>query len=113
MAPSKQYKRVLLKLSGESLCGASSHGIKSAALSSIGAEIKLACDLGLQMGIVVGGGNIWRGEQDRGEAIGRVTADYMGMLATLINALAQEVQAGPPQDLRRVPVRRELSRRPP
>ena len=88
MAAAKKYKRVLLKLSGESLCGESSHGIRPDALSSIGSEIKLACDAGIQMGIVVGGGNIWRGEQDRGEAIGRVTADYMGMLATLINALA-------------------------
>jgi uridylate kinase len=88
MAAAKKYKRVLLKLSGESLCGESSHGIRPDALSSIGSEIKLACDAGVQMGIVVGGGNIWRGEQDRGEAIGRVTADYMGMLATLINALA-------------------------
>ena len=88
MPGTKKYKRVLLKLSGESLCGESSHGIKPGALSSIGTEIKLACDSGVQMGIVVGGGNIWRGEQDRGEAIGRVTADYMGMLATLINALA-------------------------
>ena len=88
MAAAKKYKRVLLKLSGESLCGESSHGIRPDALSSIGSEIKLACDSGLEMGIVVGGGNIWRGEQDRGTAIGRVTADYMGMLATLINALA-------------------------
>ncbi len=88
MPGTKKYKRVLLKLSGESLCGESSHGIKPDALSSIVAEIKLAVEQGLQMGIVVGGGNIWRGEQDRGEAIGRVTADYMGMLATLINALA-------------------------
>lgn len=87
MAAAKKYKRVLLKLSGESLCGENSHGIKPDALSSIGAEIKLAYDQGLQMGIVVGGGNIWRGEQ-RGEAISRVTADYMGMLATLMNALA-------------------------
>src|SRR5476649_2885391 len=88
MPGAKKYKRVLLKLSGESLCGESSHGIKPDALSSIVAEIKLAHGDGLQMGIVVGGGNIWRGEQDHGEAIGRVTADYMGMLATLINALA-------------------------
>jgi uridylate kinase len=88
MPSAKKYTRVLLKLSGESLCGESSHGIKPDALSSIVSEIKLACDQGVQVGIVVGGGNIWRGEQDRGEAIGRVTADYMGMLATLINALA-------------------------
>ncbi len=88
MPGSKKYKRVLLKLSGESLCGESSHGIKPDALLSISAEIKLAHAHGLQIGIVVGGGNIWRGEQDRGEAISRVTADYMGMLATLMNALA-------------------------
>jgi uridylate kinase len=88
MPSARKYSRVLLKLSGESLCGESAHGIKPDALSSIGSEIKLAFDSGTQIGIVVGGGNIWRGEQDRGEAIGRVTADYMGMLATLINALA-------------------------
>jgi len=88
MPGAKKYKRVLLKLSGESLCGEESHGIKPDALLSISAEIKLAHAHGLQIGIVVGGGNIWRGEQDRGEAISRVTADYMGMLATLINALA-------------------------
>ena len=84
----KKYSRVLLKLSGESLCGEGERGVRPAALSSIVSEIKLAVDSGVQMGIVVGGGNIWRGEQDRGEAIGRVTADYMGMLATLMNALA-------------------------
>jgi uridylate kinase len=88
MTPAGKYKRVLLKLSGESLCEESGRGINSAALSRIASEIKLAWSKGAQMGIVVGGGNIWRGSQDRGEAIGRVTADYMGMLATIINALA-------------------------
>jgi uridylate kinase len=88
MTAEKKYKRVLLKLSGESLCGESGHGINSTALFSIAREIKAAYDGGAQMGVVVGGGNIWRGAQDRGEAIGRVTADYMGMLATIINALA-------------------------
>jgi len=88
MPSAKKYSRVLLKLSGESLCGENERGIRPEALSSIVAEIKLAVDSGIQMGIVVGGGNIWRGEQDRGEAIGRVTADSMGMLATLMNALA-------------------------
>jgi len=88
MPAAKKYKRVLLKLSGESLCSEGSHGIRPEALSSIVSEIKLAVDSGVQMGIVVGGGNIWRGMQDRGEVIGRVTADYMGMLATLMNALA-------------------------
>jgi uridylate kinase len=88
MAAAKKYARVLLKLSGESLCGEGERGVRPEALSSIVAEIKRAVDSGVQMGVVVGGGNIWRGEQDRGEAIGRVTADYMGMLATLMNALA-------------------------
>ncbi len=84
-----KYSRVLLKLSGESLCDSESgHGINSSALSSIANEIKLAHDKGVQIGVVVGGGNIWRGANDRGEAIGRVTADYMGMLATIINSLA-------------------------
>jgi len=83
-----KFRRVLLKLSGESLCGEGERGVKPEALSSIVAEIKLAVDSGVQMGVVVGGGNIWRGEKDRGEAISRVTADYMGMLATLINSLA-------------------------
>ena len=86
--PDKKYKRVLLKLSGESLCGQSRHGIDSGALARIAQEIKLAHDKGVQLGIVVGAGNIWRGAMDRGEAIGRVTADNMGMLATIINALA-------------------------
>jgi len=83
------YARVLLKLSGESLCDSSvGHGINPVSLASIAGEIRLAHEKGVQMGVVVGGGNIWRGAQDRGEAIGRVTADYMGMLATIINALA-------------------------
>ena len=85
---SGQYSRVLLKLSGESLCVESGHGINPEALLSIARELKLAHDRGVQMGIVVGGGNIWRGVSNSGEAIGRVTADYMGMLATIINALA-------------------------
>jgi uridylate kinase len=83
-----KYSRILLKLSGESLCGESGHGINPEALLSIAREIKLAHDRGVQMGIVVGGGNIWRGMSNSSEAIGRVTADYMGMLATIINALA-------------------------
>jgi uridylate kinase len=84
----EKYNRVLLKLSGESLCGKSGHGINSAALQTIASEIKLAYDRGVQIGVVVGGGNIWRGISNRSGAIGRVTADYMGMLATVINALA-------------------------
>ena len=84
----KKNRRVLLKLSGESLGGRATRGIDSAALLRIAAEIKRAWSQGIQVGVVVGGGNIWRGKLDRGRAIGRVTADYMGMLATVINALA-------------------------
>jgi uridylate kinase len=85
----KKYRRVLLKLSGESLLGKGERrGIDNRALSLIAREIKNALTKGVQLAIVIGGGNIWRGAQDRGEAIGRVTADNMGMLATIINALA-------------------------
>ncbi|MCX5789215.1 MAG: UMP kinase [Elusimicrobia bacterium] len=84
----KKYKRVLLKLSGEALAGTGRRGIESRALNHICREIKRAFEKGVQVGVVVGAGNIWRGAQDRGEAIDRVTADNMGMLATIINALA-------------------------
>ncbi len=89
MSPArKPYRRVLLKLSGEALMGVSRHGIDSGALTQISTEIKKAYQKGVQLAIVIGGGNIWRGAQDRGSAIDRVTADYMGMLATIMNALA-------------------------
>ena len=81
-------RRVLLKLSGESLGGRASRGIESEPLLRIAAQVKRSWSQGIQIGVVVGGGNIWRGALDRGHAIGRVTADYMGMLATVINALA-------------------------
>lgn len=84
----KTYKRVLLKLSGEALQGKARHGIDSAALTHISAEIKKAYQKKVQLAIVIGAGNIWRGAKDRGSAIDRVTADYMGMLATIMNALA-------------------------
>ncbi|MBI4056956.1 MAG: UMP kinase [Elusimicrobia bacterium] len=83
-----KFKRVLLKLSGEALLGREKHGIDSKALAHIAAEIKKAYEKKIQLAIVIGGGNIWRGASDRGEAIDRVTADNMGMLATIINALA-------------------------
>ncbi len=81
-------RRILLKLSGEALGGRAARGIDSEALVRIATEIKRAWSQGVQIGVVVGGGNIWRGALDRGHAIDRVTADYMGMLATVINALA-------------------------
>jgi uridylate kinase len=77
-------------MSGEALASAASdETIDAATVERVAKEMALAMEGGgLELAVVVGGGNIWRGEQDRGEAIGRVTADYMGMLATLINALA-------------------------
>jgi uridylate kinase len=85
---SKRYSRVVLKLSGESLCRETGHGIDSTSLKVIASEIKAAHATGAEVAVVVGAGNIWRGASDRGSAIGRVTADNMGMLATIINALA-------------------------
>ncbi|MBI5622607.1 MAG: UMP kinase [Elusimicrobia bacterium] len=84
----KRYSRVVLKLSGESLCRETGRGIDPASLTAIAGEIKAAQATGAQVAVVVGAGNIWRGAADRGSAIGRVTADNMGMLATIINALA-------------------------
>lgn len=84
----KRYGRVLLKLSGEALSGQQRHGIDAAALMRITEEIRLAHKKGAQLAIVIGAGNIWRGALDRSDAITRVSADYMGMLATIINSLA-------------------------
>jgi uridylate kinase len=86
--PEAQYKRVLLKLSGEALRGGHNYGIDSPTLAKIAGHIKSAIDLGVSVGIVVGGGNIWRGAQAESDGMERVTADYAGMLATVINALA-------------------------
>ena len=88
MTPPKRLRRVLLKLSGGALAGGQRHGVDARALAHITAQIKGAHSKGVQIAVVIGAGNIWRGASDRGEAIGRVTADYMGMLATIINALA-------------------------
>ncbi|HRR95424.1 MAG TPA: UMP kinase [Candidatus Ratteibacteria bacterium] len=82
------YKRILVKLSGEALLGKKKSGISSDALVSISDEIKEVKDMGCEIGIVVGGGNIYRGSQRDKEVIEPVTADYMGMLATVINGLA-------------------------
>ena len=82
------YKRVLLKLSGEALMGKHSFGIDAEAVSLIASEIKEIIDLGIQLGIVVGGGNIFRGVEASARGMERTSADYMGMLATVINSLA-------------------------
>ena len=82
------YHRVLLKLSGEVLTGDESYGISTAVLNRLAAEIKEIADLGIELGIVIGGGNIFRGISADAQHIDRVSADYMGMLATIINSLA-------------------------
>ena len=82
------YKRVLLKLSGESLMGNKEFGIQSSILQYFSAEVAQVVELGVQIGIVIGGGNIYRGVSDSSDKIDKVTGDYMGMLATVINSLA-------------------------
>lgn len=83
-----KYKRVLLKLSGEILMGRKSGALDGKTLSSIAAQVKGVADLGVEVGIVIGGGNIFRGLQAAAEGMDRVSADFMGMLATVINSLA-------------------------
>lgn len=82
------YKRVLLKLSGEALMGQKGYGIDPVTVKYMAEEIKKAYQLGVQIAVVIGGGNIWRGSEAQAQGIERATADYMGMLATVINALA-------------------------
>jgi uridylate kinase len=82
------YHRILLKLSGEALMGENSYGIDSKRLQEYATEIKNVHDLGVEIAIVIGGGNIFRGVQAGKVGIDRVQGDYMGMLATLINAMA-------------------------
>ena len=86
--PKTTYKRIILKLSGESLKGHRSHGVDPDALDYMAGEIKSVTALGIELGIVVGGGNIWRGSEAEIEGMDRATADYAGMLATVISALA-------------------------
>ncbi|MEE9520930.1 MAG: UMP kinase [Dehalococcoidales bacterium] len=83
-----KYKRVLLKLSGESFSGEADYGIDSSTVAIIAKQIKQVLEMGVDISIVVGGGNIWRGAKAEKEGMERVTADYAGMLATVINALA-------------------------
>ncbi len=82
------YKRVILKLSGEALAGTKGFGIDREVLTSIASQIKEVKELGVDVAVVVGGGNIWRGVKGSAEGMERATADYMGMLATVINSLA-------------------------
>ncbi len=83
-----RYRRVVLKLSGEALAGKMGYGIDPEVVDNIALQIKDVVGLGVQVGIVVGGGNIWRGLSGSSKGMDRATADYMGMMATSINALA-------------------------
>ena len=82
------YKRILLKLSGEALMGDDAYGINRETLWRIVNEVKAVADLGVEIGIVIGGGNIFRGMAGASSGMDRATADYMGMLATVMNAMA-------------------------
>jgi uridylate kinase len=85
---SPKYNRVLLKLSGEALMGEGEYGIDPATLENIAQQLKRIVDSRIQVAVVVGGGNIWRGAAAEARGMDRATADYAGMLATMINALA-------------------------
>jgi uridylate kinase len=82
------YRRIVLKLSGEALAGSQGYGLDPSVLVRIGEEIRGVVDLGVQVAVVIGGGNIFRGVAASAGGMERATADYMGMLATVINALA-------------------------
>ncbi len=83
-----KYKRILLKFSGEALMGPGDFGLDAATLKAVVSQVKELRGLGVEVGIVVGGGNIFRGAQIQGSGIQRTTGDHMGMMATVINALA-------------------------
>lgn len=86
--PTLKYKRVLLKCSGEALMGQSQFGIDPAVLDKIAKDVALLIQLGVEVGLVIGGGNLFRGKSLQAAGLGRVTGDHMGMLATVMNALA-------------------------
>jgi uridylate kinase len=83
-----QYRRILLKLSGEALAGEDGYGINAEMLERFAEEVKEARDMGAEIALVIGGGNIFRGVSDAAKNMDRVQADYMGMLATVINSIA-------------------------
>ena len=82
------YKRILLKLGGEALSGSSGFGIDVSEAESIASRIKEVFDMGVEVAVVIGAGNIWRGKQGLDRGMDRATADYMGMLGTVMNAMA-------------------------
>ena len=85
-----KFKRILLKLSGEALMGGDAYGINRQTIGEIVSEIKAVADLGVQIGVVIGGGNIFRGVAPAATGMDRAQADYMGMLATVMNSLAMQ-----------------------
>lgn len=87
MPPEKKFKRILLKLSGEALMGDKEFGVDTGVITSIAREIKDVHDSGVEVAVVIGGGNIFRGVSASAKGMDRATADYVGMLATVINAL--------------------------
>lgn len=87
-ANAPRYKRILLKLSGEALMGGDAYGINRQTISGIVDEIKVVVDMGVQVGVVIGGGNIFRGVAPAATGMDRAQADYIGMLATVMNGLA-------------------------
>ena len=88
--PRISYKRVMLKISGEALMGNLGYGLHPPTVARIAAEVKAVHDLGVEICMVIGGGNIFRGLQGSAQGMERTTADYMGMLATVMNALAMQ-----------------------
>jgi uridylate kinase len=97
----QQYKRVILKLSGEVLGGASGSALDVDFISDLLGQIRNVCDLGIEVGVVVGGGNILRGSEAVERGLGRVSADYIGMLSTVINGIAiRDIGAGKGFDIR-------------
>jgi uridylate kinase len=91
MAPAKpQYRRILLKLSGEALAGGQGYGIDPDVIAGIATEIREVIALGVQVAVVIGGGNIFRGVAAASRGMDRASADYMGMLATVMNSLAMQ-----------------------
>ncbi len=83
-----KYKRILLKLSGESLAGPEGYGINPMEAEAIAERVKKVYEMGVEVAIVIGAGNLWRGKQGIDRGMDRATADYMGMLATMMNAMA-------------------------
>ncbi|PZX07837.1 uridylate kinase [Psychrobacillus insolitus] len=83
-----QYKRIVLKLSGEALAGEQGFGLSPEIIKSVAEQVKEVVELGVEVAVVVGGGNIWRGKVGSEMGMDRATADYMGMLATVMNSLA-------------------------